>query len=64
MSEVLLLAAIVLTASSGLAGLLAPRSSTAGQRLSALIAVAGCLVGLIGLGVFWSTGASRPVVAP
>jgi hydrogenase-4 component B len=64
MSERLVLAAILITAASGVGGLLFRRRSDTGQTLSVLLAVAGCLVGLAGVGLFWSTGESELIRYP
>jgi hydrogenase-4 component B len=36
----------------------------AGQRLAALLAVIGAALGLAGIGTFWATGDSHPIVRP
>ena len=51
MSESLVLLGIVLAASSGVPGLLFSRISMAGQRLAALLAVLGSVLGLAGVGI-------------
>lgn len=56
MSEQLTLAAAAALALSGVPGLLLHRTSPAGQRVSTVLAVSGCLVGLGGVGVYWATG--------
>jgi hypothetical protein len=63
-SEQLILLGIVVAAASGAVGLFASRSSTRGQWLTTALAVAGCGLGLAGVGVFWLTADSRPIVLP
>jgi hydrogenase-4 component B len=62
MSEILVLAGLVLAASSGLPGLLLGRASMSGQWLATLLAVAGAGLGLGGAGWFWLTGDSQPMI--
>jgi hydrogenase-4 component B len=64
MSESLVLLGIGLAAASGVPGLLLSRSSTGGQRLATLLAALGAALGLAGVGQFWATGVSQPVVRP
>jgi hydrogenase-4 component B len=64
MSEALVLAGSVVIAASGFPGLLFARGSLFGQRLSTLLAVLGAGMGLGGVGWFWGTGESRPIVEP
>jgi hydrogenase-4 component B len=61
-SEALVLLGIVLAASSGVPGLLFGRTSMSGQRLAAALAVLGSALGLGGVGWFWATGESQPIV--
>jgi hydrogenase-4 component B len=62
MSEVLILLGIVLAAASGVPGLLGSRFSMSGQWLTTLLAVLAAGLGLGGVGTFWATGASEPIV--
>src|SRR6266498_845692 len=62
MSELLVLLAIATAAVSGVPGLVTGRHSNAGQWLTTLLAVAGAGMGLAGVGMFWASGSSRPVV--
>ena len=64
MSEQLVLLGIAITALSGVPGLVVSRSSSIGQWLSVLLAVAGSVCGLRGVSVFWATGDSTPIVRP
>ena len=64
MSEQLVLLGIVIAAASGVPGLFVSRSSNVGQWLSVLLAVIASGCGLSGVGVFWATGASSPIVRP
>ncbi|HLJ12197.1 MAG TPA: proton-conducting transporter membrane subunit, partial [Planctomycetaceae bacterium] len=64
MSESLVLAGICMAASSGLPGLFLGRTALSGQRLATLLAVLGAGLGLAGVGWFWSTGESQPLVVP
>src|SRR5258708_3578110 len=64
MSETLVLAGIVVAASSGLPGLLLSRNSMGGQWVARLLAALGAGLGLVGVGAFWATGDSRPIVLP
>jgi hydrogenase-4 component B len=61
MSERLVLAGIVLAATSGIPGLLMGRTGRAGQWLATVLAVLGAGLGLAGVGSFWATGASEPI---
>jgi hydrogenase-4 component B len=63
-SESLVLLGVVLAASSGLPGVLSGRASMNGQWVTTLLAVLGTGLGLGGVGVFWTTGDSRPIVLP
>ncbi len=58
----LVLVGMALAAASGCLGLLLGRHSLLGQRLSTLLAVLGAALGLAGVGVFWATGQSQPIV--
>jgi hydrogenase-4 component B len=62
MSERLVLLGIISTAVSGVPGLLLSRLSNAGQRIALVLAAVGSVLGLAGVGVFWASGDSRPVV--
>jgi hydrogenase-4 component B len=64
MSEWLVIAAILVLGASGVPGLLLPRSSLSGQWLTTLLAVAGAALGLAGVAVFATTGATQPLVLP
>jgi hydrogenase-4 component B len=63
-SEYLVLLGIVGAATSGVPGLLLKRTSNVGQRLTTLVAVIGSGLGLAGIGWFWATGDSQPIVRP
>jgi hydrogenase-4 component B len=62
MSERLILAGILLNAVSGVPGLFLSRHSGTGQRLAALLAVAGCLLGMAGVGAYWTASGSLSAV--
>jgi hydrogenase-4 component B len=62
MSEALVLGGIAVAASSGAPGLLFARASSHGQRLTTLLAVIGAGLGLAGVGRYWATGDSQPIV--
>jgi hydrogenase-4 component B len=64
MSEALVFLGIIIAGSSGLPGLLLPRTSMSGQWATTLLAVLGASLGLGGVGTFWATGDSRPIVLP
>ena len=64
MSELLVLTGIVIAATSGVPGLLLSRSSNIGQWVTTVLAVIGAGFGLSGVGVFWMTGDSQPIVRP
>lgn len=64
MSERLVLLGIVIAAVSGIPGLFVSRRSTAGQWLTTILAMIGSGFGLSGVGVFWATGDSQPIVRP
>jgi hydrogenase-4 component B len=64
MSELLVLASVVLAALSGAPGLALPRTSMFGQWLSVLLAVVGCGLGLGGIASFWSDGEGHPISLP
>ena len=64
MSEQLVLAGAIIAAVSGLPGLFFGRNSLSGQFLTTLLAVLGAAVGLGGVGWYWATGESRPIVLP
>src|SRR5712691_8472795 len=64
MSERLVLLGIVIAAVSGIPGLFVGRTSNVGQWLSTVLAVIGSGCGLRGVGVFWVSGDSQPIVRP
>src|SRR4051794_25619390 len=64
MSESLVLAGIVVAASSGLPGLFMRRDSMGGQWVATLLAVIGSGLGLGSVGWFWAIGDSHPIVFP
>src|SRR5262249_51209284 len=64
MSEATVLVGIVVAASSGAPGFLFARASSNGQWLTTLLAVIGAGLGLTGVGWFWATGDSQPIVWP
>ena len=65
MSETLVLLGIVVAASSGAARpVLRARTRSIGQWVTTLLAVLGAGLGLAGVGSFWATGDSRPIVRP
>jgi hydrogenase-4 component B len=64
MSERLVLLGIVLTALSGIPGLFLSRHRNDGQWLTTVLAVAGAVVGLSGVGTFLSDGDSQEIVLP
>lgn len=64
MSEVLVLLGTLIAAASGVPGLLLSRSSPTGQCVTTLLAVLGAGLGLGGVGMFWATGDSQPIIQP
>jgi hydrogenase-4 component B len=64
MSEALVLWGIVIAGSSGIPGLLVGRTSMIGQWVTTLLAVFGAGLGLGGVGWFWATGDSQPIMRP
>ena len=64
MSEWLLLSAAAVLALSGVPGLFLSRTGPTGQRVSTGLVAVGCLVGLVGIGVYWATGDGSGVVLP
>ncbi len=64
MSEALVLLGIIIAASSGVPGLFLGRASMRGQWITTLLAVLGAALGLGGVGTFWATGDSQPIVLP
>ena len=64
MSELLVLWGIVIAGSSGIPGLLVGRTSMIGQWVTTLLAVFASGLGLGGVGWFWATGDSQPIVRP
>jgi hydrogenase-4 component B len=61
MSEILVLLAIVLVASTGLPGLFFGRTSMHGQWLATVTAVLGSALGLAGVACFWAGGPSQVI---
>jgi hydrogenase-4 component B len=64
MSEWLILWGLVIAGASGVPGLFAGRASMVGQRVTTFFAVFGTALGLAGIGWFWATGDSEPIVQP
>jgi hydrogenase-4 component B len=64
MTESVILLSIALVAVSGVPGLLSGRTSRWGQWLTTLLAVGGSLLGLVGVGYYWTTGDSAPISRP
>jgi hydrogenase-4 component B len=64
MSELLVLYGLIIAASSGVPGLFLGRSSMLGQWGTTLLAVLGAGLGLGGIGWFWASGVSHPIVLP
>ena len=64
MSEQLVLLGIVIAAASGIPGLFLNRCLNTGQYVTTVLAVIGSIFGLSGIGVYWATGDSQPVVRP
>jgi hydrogenase-4 component B len=64
MSECLTLVASAVLALSGVPSLFLSRTGSRGQWVSTGLVVAGCLVGLGGVGVYWATGDGSGVVFP
>lgn len=62
MSELLVLVAIIGAALSGMPGLIPPRTSMTSQWISTPVAVLAAAIGLAGVGWFWATGDSTPIV--
>ena len=62
MSERLVLLAIVIAAVSGIPGLFLSRRSPAGQWAAAALLAMAAVSGLCGVGVYWSTGDSQPII--
>jgi hydrogenase-4 component B len=62
MSELLVILGILLAALSGIPGLLMSRNTNTGQWVTTVLAVLGAGLGLGGLGAFWITGGSQPIV--
>jgi hydrogenase-4 component B len=62
MSLHLMILGILLSALSGLPGLLLPRLPAAGQRISIILGMLGSLLGLVALANFWNHGSS-PITA-
>lgn len=64
MSEHFTLASAAVLALSGGPSLLLRRTNPVGQLVSAALVVGGCLVGLVGVGVFWATAEGTGVTLP
>jgi hypothetical protein len=64
MSEWLVVLAISTLAVSGVPGLFLSRHSNVGQWLTTVIAAAGTLLGLAGVGLYLASGESREIVLP
>ena len=64
MSEQLVLLGIVIAAASGIPGLFLNRCLNTGQYVTTVLAVIGSIFGLSGVGVYWATGDSQPIVRP
>jgi hydrogenase-4 component B len=55
MSDSYILLGLLLNAASGVLGLLFPRNSFTGQRVTTLVSMMGCAIGLLGVIHFWLT---------
>lgn len=64
MSELLVVLGIVACAVSGVPGLFFPRSTCVGQWVSTAMIVAGCVLGLAGIAVYWSAESSAEILLP
>jgi hydrogenase-4 component B len=64
MSELLVLSGMALAASSGFPSLFLRRDSMTGQWATTFLSVLGAALGLVGIGWFWATEVSRPIVLP
>ena len=64
MSEQWVLLGIAIAAASGIPGLFLSRSSNTGQYVATALAVIGSVFGLSGVGAYWWTGDSQPIVRP
>jgi hydrogenase-4 component B len=64
MSEWLTLVAVGVLAFSGVPALFLSRTGSTGQWVSTGLVAAGCLGGLVGVGVYWATGAGAGVGLP
>ena len=64
MSEQWVLLGIAIAAASGIPGLFLSRSSNTGQYVATALAVIGSVFGLSGVGTYWWTGDSQPIVRP
>jgi hydrogenase-4 component B len=64
MSLSLVLLGVVFAAASGVPGLFLARNSTVGQQISTALAIFGSGLGLVGVGWYWATGESAPIVLP
>ena len=62
MSEQLVLLGLVIAAASGIPGLFLSRLTNTGQSVTTVLAVLGSVFGLGGVGVYWATGDSQPIV--
>lgn len=64
MSELLVVLGMATCAISGLPGLFFKRSTCVGQWISTVIIVAGCMLGVAGVAVYWCGGNSAEMVLP
>jgi len=64
MSELLVLWGLVIVAASGVPGLFLGRHSMSAQWVTTLLAILGAGLGLGGVGTFWVTGDSQPILRP
>jgi hydrogenase-4 component B len=64
MSELLVTFGLVVCAVSGVPGLFCSRHTSTGQRITTVLAVAGCGLGLFGVGVFWYAGEDTALSLP
>jgi hydrogenase-4 component B len=60
----LILAGIAIAGGSGIPGLFLRKDSTTSQWVTTVLAVVGAGLGLVGVGVFWTAGASAEIVLP
>lgn len=64
MSELLVLAGILIASVSGVPGLFMSRKTLAGQWIATVLAVIASVAGLTAVGMFWVTGNSQPIILP